>query len=298
LTRNQRAHLSLLATTLIFGLHYTIAKSLMPESFSPMQVIFIRTLGGVILFWLFQRLFIAEKVDRKDLFMLAICGILGFALNQTLFYVGLNMTTPVDASIIHVLIPILVLVFAGIILKEKITFQKAVGIALGAGGAVLLILYGHVVSFSGKTMFGNILVFANAVFYALYLIMIKPLVGKYHTATILKWVSFFGFLAILPFSIRPAMNIDFSSVKLMAWLGIAYIIVLNTFFAYLLINFALQRVTPLVVSYYSYIQPVVASLSFMVLGQGVLSFPKIIAALIIFSGVYLVNRPERKATLK
>ena len=169
---------------------------------------------------------------------------------------------------------------------------------LGAGGAVLLILYGRVVSFNGQTMLGNILVFSNIVFYALYLIMIKPLVGKYQPSTILKWVSFFGFLFIFPFSIRPALEINFSSISLMAWAGIAYIIILNTFIAYLLINFALQRVSPVVVSYYSYIQPVIATISFMVLGQRGLTFPKVAAALIIFTGVYLVNRSGVKETLK
>lgn len=295
MTQTSRAHLSLLATTLIFGLHYTIAKSLMPAILTPMQMIFIRTLGAVILFWLFQRLFVPEKVERKDLLMLAFCGIIGFALNQSFFYAGLNLTTPVDASIIHVLNPILVLVFAGIFLHDRITYQKAIGIALGTGGATLLILYGRTASFNGQTMLGNIMVFANMVFYALYLIMIKPLVVKYHTTTILKWVSFFGLLAILPFSIRPAMAIHFSAIPLIAWTGIGYIILLNTFLAYLLINYALQRVSPVIVSYYSYLQPVIATISFMIIGQGGLTLVKASAAIVIFIGVYLVNRTERKS---
>ncbi len=262
----------------------------MPVILTPMQMIFIRTVGAVILFWLFQRLFIPEKVEKKDLLMLALCGIIGFTLNQSFFYAGLNLTTPVDASIIHVLNPILVFVFAGIFLHDRITFQKAIGIAMGTAGAVLLILYRKTVSFNEQTMLGNFMVFANTVFYALYLIMIKPLVVKYHTTTILKWVSFFGLLAILPFSIRPAMNINFSTIPIIAWVGIGYIIILNTFLAYLLINFALQRVSPVIVSYYSYLQPVIATISFMIIGQQGLSFIKVIAAFIIFTGVYLVNR--------
>lgn len=285
-----KAHIALLITTLIFGFAYNIVKSLMPVMLSPMQLIFIRLLGGMVIFWLFQRMFVPEKVERKDLVMLAVCGMFGFALNQALFYEGLNLSTPVDASLIHVLNPVLVMVFASIILGEKVTWQKAGGIALGASGMLLLVLYGSKASFNGNHGWGNALIFLNMVFYALYLVLIKPLVGKYHTTTILKWVSFFGFLFILPFSIKPALEINFAAITTAAWLGILYIIVLNTFVAYLLINFALKSVSTTVVSYYSYLQPVIAAVMAVTIGQGGFSLIKVFAALLIFSGVYLVNR--------
>lgn len=289
----QKAHLALLATTLIFGFAYNIVKELMPVMLSPMQLIFIRLLGGVIIFWLFQQLFVHEKVERRDLVMLAVCGMFGFALNQTLFYEGLNLSTPVDASLIHVLNPILVMVFAGLISGEKVTWKKAGGIALGATGVLILILYGRTVSLNGNHSSGNILIFLNMVFYALYLVLIKPLIGKYHTTTILKWVSFFGFLFIFPLSIKPALEINFAAFTIAVWLGIFYIIVLNTFVAYLLINFALKSVSATVVSYYSYLQPVIAAIMSVTIGQGGITLPKILAALLIFSGVYAVNRKEK-----
>ena len=293
MTDKYRAHLALLATTVIFGFHYVIAKSLMPVLFTPGQLIFLRLLGGMVVFWLFQRLFIHEKVDRRDLIKLAICGMVGFALNQALFYQGLNLTSPVDASLIHVLNPILVMVFAHFFIREKVTWIKAAGIALGATGAVILILFGRTASFSGNQTLGNILVFMNMVFYALYLIMIKPLVGKYHTATILKWVSFFGFLFILPFSIKPALGIDFSAITTTAFFGLAYVIILNTFVAYLLINFALKHLTTGAVSYYNYLQPVLAAILSVSVGLGGITLPKIIATILIFSGVWVVNKDKR-----
>lgn len=293
MTELRKAHISLLITTVIFGFAYNIVKSLMPATLTPMQLIFIRLLGGAIIYWFFQRLFVPEKVQRKDIIMLAICGVFGFALNQALFYEGLNLTTPVDASIIHVLSPVLVLVLASLIIREKVTWKKAVGIFLGAAGTLVLILYGRMVSFDGSHTKGNILIFLNMVFYALYLILIKPLVGKYHTTTILKWVSFFGFIFIFPFSIKSALQINFEVITVTAWLGIAYVIILNTFIAYLLINFALKRVSPGVVSYYSYVQPVIATIMSVTIGQGGITIPKVLAALLIFSGVYLVSSDKQ-----
>jgi drug/metabolite transporter (DMT)-like permease len=293
----QKAHLALFSTTLIFGFAYNIVKGLMPVMVSPMQLIFIRLLGSVVIFWLFQRLFVHEKVHRKDLIMLAICGMFGFALNQTLFYEGLNLSTPVDASLIHVLNPVLVMVFASLIIGEKVTWKKASGIALGATGVLILVLYGRQVSFNGNHALGNILIFLNMIFYALYLVLVKPLVAKYHTATILKWVSFFGFIFILPFSIKPALEINFPAITTAAWLGIIYIIILNTFVAYLLINFALKSVSATVVSYYSYLQPVIAAVMSVTVGQGGITLPKILAALLIFTGVWIVNRSNNPETI-
>jgi drug/metabolite transporter (DMT)-like permease len=146
------------------------------------------------------------------------------------------------------------------------------------------------VSFDGDHALGNILVFLNMVFYALYLVLIKPLIGKYHTTTILKWVSFFGFIFILPFSVKPALEINFAAITPIAWAGLAYIIILNTFVAYLLINFALKHLMPSTISYYNYMQPVIAALSSFTIGGASITMPKILAALLIFFGVYLVNK--------
>ena len=293
-----KAHLALLVTTVIFGLHYTIAKSLMPSSFQPMQLLFMRLLGGLIIFWIFQRLFVPEKVEKKDLFMLALCGILGFAANQALFYEGLNLTTPVDASLIHVMNPVFVLIFASIIIREKITWMKVGGIALGAAGALILIFYGRKVNMSVNSFAGNILVVLNMLFYALYLVLIKPMVAKYHTTTILKWVSFFGFIAIVPFSIRGMLEFHFTGITLNAWLALGYIIIMCTFLAYLLINYALKFVEASTVSFFTYLQPLIASVTSVSIGGETITIPKVIAAMLIFTGVYLVNRRSKGGRLE
>jgi drug/metabolite transporter (DMT)-like permease len=285
-----RAHLALLLTTIIFGLHYTVAKDLMPDHFTPMQLIFLRLLFATIIFWIFQRLFVPEKVDKKDLVRLAILGFVGFTANQALFYEGLNLTSPVDASLIHILNPVLVLILASTIIREKITGYKIGGIFLGSAGALILILFGSSGGFNSSPLLGNILVTLNMVFYALYLVLLKPLVAKYHTSTILKWVSLFGFLFIIPFSAKSMMGLQFSEIDTISWLSLGYIILFCTFLAYLLINFALKHVNASAVSYYTYLQPVLATLTSVSVGMGTITLPKIIAAVLIFTGVYFVNR--------
>jgi drug/metabolite transporter (DMT)-like permease len=292
-----RAHLALLLTTIIFGLHYTVAKKLMPGHFTPMQLIFLRLLFATAIFWIFQRLFVPEKVDRKDLIRLAILGFVGFAANQALFYEGLNLTSPVDASLIHILNPVLVLVLASAIIREKITGYKLGGILLGSAGALILILFGSTGGFNSSPLLGNILVTFNMVFYALYLVLLKPLVAKYHTSTILKWVSLFGLLFIIPFSFRSMMGLQVSEIDISSWLSLGYIILFCTFLAYLLINFALKHVNASAVSYYTYLQPVLATLTSVSIGMGIITVPKILAAVLIFTGVFLVNKESQKISM-
>jgi drug/metabolite transporter (DMT)-like permease len=289
-----RAHLALLLTTIIFGLHYTVAKNLMPGHFTPMQLIFLRLLFATLIFWIFQKLFVPEKVDKKDLARLAVLGFIGFATNQALFYEGLNLTSPVDASLIHILNPILVLIMASVIIKEKITGFKLGGILLGSSGALILILFGHAGGFNSSPLLGNILITINMVFYALYLVLLKPLVTKYHTSTILKWVSLFGFLFIIPFSFKSMIALQISEIDTFSWLSLGYIILFCTFLAYLLINFALRHVDASAVSYYTYLQPVLATLTSVSVGMGIITTPKIIAAVLIFTGVFLVNKESRE----
>ena len=298
MTRNIKSHLALLIVTIIFGMHYMIAKSLMPIPFQPLQLLFMRSLGAMVLFWVFQRFFIQEKVARKDLWMLALCGLFGFAANQALFYEGLNLTTPVDASIIHVTNPIFVMIFASILIHEKVTIVKVFGITLGAIGALILILYGRMVNMSTNSFAGDILVMLNMLCYAMYLVLIKPIVGKYHSMTILKWVSFFGFIFMIPFSIKGLIGLHLQSVSIQAWLGVGYVVILNTFIAYLLINFALKTVEASMVSFYTYLQPVIASIMSVSLGTEVITAPKIIAALLIFAGVFVVNRSNKASALQ
>ncbi|HTX89047.1 MAG TPA: DMT family transporter, partial [Bacteroidales bacterium] len=151
-------------------------------------------------------------------------------------------------------------------------------------------------SMGNNSFTGNLLVLLNMIFYAMYLVLIKPLAGKYHTSTIMKWVSLFGLLFILPFCAGSITTIPVRAFDLQVWLSLAFIIILNTFVAYLLINFALQSVTATSVSFYSYLQPVIASIMSVSLGFESITWPKIAAALLIFSGVYLVNRKVLKGS--
>tara|TARA_R110002073_G_scaffold157738_1_gene313127 strand:- start:5788 stop:6702 length:915 start_codon:yes stop_codon:yes gene_type:complete len=302
LTNTHKAHLALLGANVIYGANYLIAKGIMPNKIGPSAFVFIRLFCGAILFWIIKS-FIKEQIAKKDMLRLALCGLLGAAANQLLFFNGLNLTSPIDASIIITSIPVMVLVFSVFLLKEKITFNKLLGISIGGIGAVLLIWYGNTAQ-GTSSFLGNLLVFLNACSYGLYLVIIKPLMKKYHSITLISWVFLYGFIFMFPFGIGDLLSTDFSSFDLNTYLVIAYVVVFTTFFAYLFNIYALNYVSPSVSGSYVYLQPAVSFIMVSIYAYGFgsseyaqdINLIKILSTLLVVSGVYLISR-KPKATL-
>ena len=290
-----KAHLALFLVALIFGANYSIAKLVLDDNYiQPLGFIIFRVLFGLILFWFFHTIYVCEKVEKKDFPLLILCAIFGIAINQMCFFVGLKYTTPINGSLIMTTTPILVLLISAILIKEKITFQKMIGIALGALGAIILISHGKRFSFQQNQIFGDMLIFTNAVSYGIYLVLVKKLMIRYHPITIIKWIFTFGIFMVLPFGWNDLKEIDWSSFPLTIWLAVVYVLVAATFLAYLLNAFALKIVNPSVVSIYIYLQPLLAAMIALIMNKDELSFIKIVAGILIFGGVYLVSRSTGK----
>jgi drug/metabolite transporter (DMT)-like permease len=290
---------SIIAANIIYGLNYVIAKGVMPEYFSPRAIIFFRITGTILITLLFFFLFIKEKVEKKDFPRLILASVFGIAVNQIMFFEGLNLTTPIDAAIIMTINPVLVLIFAFVILKEKITALKLLGITIGIAGAVLLILGEGELSFNSKTFTGNILILINATSFAIYLVIIKPLMKKYHPMTIMLWTFIFGFLITLPFTIEQVINSNFHNIPLKIWLGLAYIIIGATFLGYLFYNYSLRVLSPTVVSFFIYLQPLFSSITTMVVFGETPGIIDYISAFMIFVGVWFVSmKPKIKPIIE
>ena len=288
------AHLAILGANLIYGLNYVIAKGIMPDFMAPRAIIFFRVLGATVVFWIIAGLINHEKVDKKDLRKLFAAAFFGIALNQVMFFEGLNLTTPINASIIMVGTPILVLVFSHFILKEGLTRLKALGIALGSAGALWLILKSGNFSFSSDTLLGNVFILINASSYALFLVLVKPLMKKYSPITVMKWLFTFGLIYVIPVSMKLVVQTDYAAIPFDIWMSIMYVVLFTTVLAYLLNNYSLKLVSPTVNSSYIYLQPFLATVVAMATGKDVLTWVEVVAAFLIFSGVYFVSRPVKE----
>lgn len=292
--------MALLGANVIYGANHIIAKGVMPNKIGPSAFVFLRILGASLLFWIIKS-FIKEKVDKKDFPLLILCGLLGVASNQLLFFHGLNLTSPIDASIIITAVPVMVLIFSAFLLKEKITTNKLIGITIGAIGAILLIWYGKKAEGTSSVL-GNIYVLLNACSYALYMVLVKPLMKKYNPITIISWAFLFGFIFMFPFGIQDITTTNFEAFTLNTYLAVAFVVLGTTFLAYLFNIYALSKVSPSISGSYIYLQPVVSfimvSLYAFVLGYNEYSqdinLIKIISCLMVVVGVYMISKKPRK----
>ena len=236
------AHLALFAANLIYGINYTVAKEVMPNYIEPLGFILVRVTGAVVLFWLCYAFFYYEKVNKGDLLKLAICGLFGVAINQMLFFEGLNLTTPINAAVIMVSNPILVLLFSIFLATESFSTRKGIGVTLGALGAIVLITNGGQLSLNNEHFWGNIMVFINASSYAVYLVLVKPLMQKYKPITVISWIFLFGILFVIPFGWSDFQAIQWASMPNDILWRVAFVVIGTTFLAYLLNIYGLSLI--------------------------------------------------------
>jgi drug/metabolite transporter (DMT)-like permease len=284
-----RAHLALLGANIIYGLNFSIAKAVMPDSIKPFALVSLRSISAVALFWITSLFLPKEPVNRKDLWYLFGVSFFGVVINQTLFLVGLDMTTPINSSIIMSTNPIFAFVFAALILREKITFLKGTGLAIGLSGVLMLILQNGTPDISSTTFLGDIFTMVNTISWAFFTVVIKRMLERYHPITVMKWVFTFGMLTNIPAGYHQWSTMDWSSITLIAWLEIAFVVVGATYLGYLLITFGLRRLSPTIVSTYTYTQPVIAAYLATLMGQDHIDLVMVVSALLIFAGVFVVS---------
>ena len=279
--------------SLIYGVSFTIAKDVMPTYIKPFGFILLRVFGATILFWLISFFGPTEKIQLKDFPRIIAAAFFGVALNMLTFFKGLSFTSPISAAVIMVTTPIIVLILSTIIMKEKMIKRKIFGILLGLFGTGFLILYGKSIGNAANAPLGNLLVFINAVSYAFYLIVVKKLMDKYNAFTFVKWIYTFGLLMVLPFGWSEYQEIQWSTIPTYILWEIVFVVVFTTFFTYLFNLVSMRELKPTTVSVFIYLQPLFATIFAISLGKDELTFVKIVSAVLIFVGVYLVTQKKK-----
>jgi len=290
-------HIALFTANLIFGLNNPISRTLMPEILSPYTLTFFRLSGGMFLFWILSLFVKTEKVPAKDILLLFFASLFALTLNQLPFFVGLSMTSPIDASIVVTMLPIMTMILAAIFIKEPITLMKAVGVLVGASGALIIVFNNNTVHVGKSNLWGNIIVFAAVSSFAVYLTLFKNLISRYSSVTIMKWMFLFGTLVCLPFCYKPLAQTNFSLLTTGTYWRIAYMVLMATFMGYLLIPIGQKVLRPTTLSMYNYVQPIVASLLAVFIGIDTFGYEQALAGILVFSGVYIVTQSKSKAQL-
>lgn len=285
------------AASTIYGINHTLAKGLMPDIIGAYGFILLRVVGAAILFWIASIFLPKEKIDKKDWLRIVLCALFGMVLNMNLFFKGLELSTPINSSVVITLSPVLLLILSAIFLKERITWMKGVGIALGLAGALMLILFGAKMQENAPNIpLGNTLFVVNATSYAVYLIIVKPLVSKYSSITLMKFFFLFAVLMNLPIGWHQFSQVDWNELQFDSIWKMGFVVIGTTFLTYLLNIYALKQLKPSTIGVFMYLQPLIAALVAVLAGADTLTPLRIGAAGLIFLGVFLSTRTFKKTS--
>lgn len=286
------ALIAALTVSVIYGVSFTIAKDVMPTYVKPFGFILLRVFGATVLFWAVSFFGPKEKIQTKDFPRIIAAAFFGVALNMLTFFKGLSFTSPISGAVIMVTTPIIVMILSAILIREKIKFRKIFGILLGLIGTGFLILYGKSIGNASNASLGNLLVFINAVSYAIYLIIVKKLMDKYNAFTFVKWIYTFGLLMVLPFGWNEYQEIQWATIPIPILWEIGFVVVFTTFLTYLFNLVSMRELKPTTVAVFIYLQPLFATVFAISLGKDELTWVKIISAVLIFVGVFLATKKK------
>ncbi len=284
------SHIALFIANIIYALNYILAKDVMPEFISPKAFILIRIMGALVIFMFIHKVFIREKIDKKDMLYIMICALFGVVINMLCFFEGLSLTSPINASLIMITTPLLVYIIDVTFFNRQHTYGKLFGVVLGLIGAFLLITEGNL-HFRFHNI-GDILVFLNASSYALYLILIKSMMQKYKSITVLAHLFFIGFIIVLPLGYTEFFEINFYLLPFDIILKVLFVVLCTTCLAYFLNIYAISNLHPSTVAFYIYLQPLLATIFAIILGKDFLTTITLLSAFFIFLGVYFVIQRE------
>ncbi|MBC7947509.1 MAG: EamA family transporter [Chitinophagaceae bacterium] len=292
-----KAHIAVLATNLFFAINYSFVKYISPSPIGPYALNLLRVGGSLVLFWTLW-LFAKNKVklERRDVGRLMLCGLLGVALNQMLFIKGLTMTSAIHASLLTLCSPIMITVLSFWILRERFTVLRVAGLILGVLGSVMLIAGQQGAGQPEGYLIGDILIILNAISYAFYFILVKPLMERYTPLQVIRWVFTFGFIMMLPIGIPQFTRIHWELFDASHWGTLAFVVIAGTSVAYLFNAYGIRVLGPGTTGAYIYIQLVFAVMIAVLFFNEQLNLQKISAGVLILTGVYLAGRKKNDSS--
>ncbi len=298
LTNAVKGHIALFAAQIVYALNYSIAKGLMPDFIGPLALVFLRIFGASLLFWILSIFVKTQKVEKADMIKMVWLALFGVVINQVFFIWGLSLTHPINSAIIMVSNPIIVFIFTLIILKERITILKVSGLTLAVIGAMILLLFKGNFSFGSETKVGDLMTLINSTSWAIFVVLVKPIMQKYNTVTVMRWMFLFGSIYIIPIGLNDMMDTNWHLFTPHAIFATCFVIIATTFFAYLLNIYGLQSLSANTVSMYIYLQPFLATIFAIIMGEDKLTPIKIFSGILIICGLYLVNKKKGQSRSK
>ena len=298
-----KGHSAMFTANFLWGIMSPISKSIfLTGVISAFSLTNMRMMGAAAFFWIASLFMPRESVTKRDLLLLFAASLFGITLNQGFFVVGLSYTTPIDASVVASLTPIITMILAAFIQKEPMTGKKVIGVFMGLTGALILILDGAGSasggSLSGGRVMGDLFCLIAEVSFAIYYVAFKGLISRYTPVTLMKWMFLFATICCLPFGWSDLWRVPYADLGASVYLDLFFVVFGATFLSYMLVSVGQKRLRPTILSMYNYLQPIMASLLAIWWGMDSFDLKKGFAILLVFLGVYVVTTSKSRAQVE
>ena len=293
-------HAALVFVQLAFAGFHVIGKAVLGHM-EPMALAGYRVLLATPIVFLLAWRLEHFRPAKRDLPVLAVLGLLGVFLNQMLFITGLRHTTATNAGIIMPSIPVFTAAIAAAFGVERLSWRQGLGIGVAVFGAAVMLNPLQFQVGSGLLL-GNLLLLLNALAYAGYLVLQRPVLRRVPPLTLTAWAFMFGSLGVLAVSAPAMARVPFADEPRLVWWGLAYIVLIPTALNYALNTWAVGRSSPSTAAAYIPLQPAGAGvLAAIFLGEEAgwregLGFALIITGLILVSQGLRRNGRGKAAT--
>lgn len=291
-----RGNLMIFVATLFFGVNIPVAKMLIPQWMTAMDLTVFRIGGGCILMWLASLFVKTEPIKRGDWWPIVLGGAIGLSSFLILFNEALRYGNPIDVSIIMTLPPVFVMLIGVVFRHQHISRLEITGVAVAFAGAFAVIISGHDGEQGGDRLLGDILALASTLCYSFYLVIIEKPSKSYRPVTMLRWVFLFAFVPVLVLlPAFPHAEIFHHSNNVRPWLLIAFVVAGPTFLAYFLISPATKLIGSELVSIYQYLVPVVATVASVAMHLASLHWVQVVAMAVIISGMAMTTLAKHRS---
>jgi drug/metabolite transporter (DMT)-like permease len=255
---NAKAHVSLLGVVVLWAGSFSVIKKLLDDSVAAGDIALLRYViaapGFAYILWRARGL---PGLTRADAVRAAVAGLLVVVGYHMFLNVGTRYTTSGVAALVVALAPGLTMLFAFALGLDRISLRRVVGLAVAFTGVAVVVAFGAGNDLSFESAKGPLIVLGAPLAFALYNVILKPLLGRHDLLALTAATSLVGTVGLTPFvrgsTVDTVADASASDAALLLYLG-----VLATLLGYILWNAGLKGIGPTRAVTYAYAIPPLA----------------------------------------
>jgi drug/metabolite transporter (DMT)-like permease len=284
----------MLLTVVVWGVNFSVIKISLRE-FSPHGFNGVRLIAASLILLLALKLS-GERlaVAREDIVKILVLCILGHAVYQYLFITAISLSTASNTSLIMASSPVIIALLSSLAGQEKIHWAGWAGILIALFGLYLVVTQrAGTFSFTWQNLRGDTLILVGNICWAVYTVLLKPLLEKYSPLKLAALSLSLGTLFYLTIAAPAIVKISWKTISVGAWGGLAFSAVMAVSLCFIIWNVSLQKVGNTKTGIYSNITPLFAVLAaYFFLGERITPL-QAVGAVVIFLGFYLTRSGYR-----